>query len=86
MSVEDTLAERGKTHGNFEDMAASTQAMKCFLREHDSWERLDTDQQEALDMIMHKIARILNGDPYHADTWHDIAGYAKLVDDRLSQA
>ena len=86
MSVEDTLAERGKTHGNFEDMANTTQFFKDEMRGYDNWNKLDQDQREALDMIVHKISRILNGDPNHADTWHDIAGYAKLVDDRLSRA
>jgi len=42
-----------------------------------------TDQAEALDMIFSKIARILNGDPNHLDSWTDIAGYATLVADRL---
>lgn len=46
--------------------------------------RLQPDQQEALDMICHKIGRILNGDPDYADSWHDIAGYAQLVADRLN--
>lgn len=41
------------------------------------------DQQEALDMIAHKLGRILNGDPDYADSWADIAGYARLVADRL---
>jgi hypothetical protein len=36
-----------------------------------------------MDMIMHKIGRIVNGDPDYADSWVDIAGYAKLVADRL---
>jgi hypothetical protein len=44
---------------------------------------MDDDQREALDMIAHKIGRILNGDPNYADSWVDIAGYAKLVADRL---
>lgn len=48
------------------------------------WYNLDPDQKEALEMIAHKIGRILNGDPNYADSWHDIAGYAKLVDDRLN--
>jgi hypothetical protein len=34
-------------------------------------------------MIAHKIGRILNGDPDYIDSWDDIAGYAKLVADRL---
>ena len=44
---------------------------------------LDADQVEALDMIATKIARILNGNPDHVDSWIDIAGYATLVADRL---
>jgi hypothetical protein len=46
---------------------------------------LDSDQLEALDMIAHKIARILNGDPNYADNWIDIAGYATLVANRLEK-
>ena len=30
-------------------------------------------------MIAVKIARILNGDPNHFDSWIDIAGYATLA-------
>lgn len=44
---------------------------------------LTSSQQEALDMIFHKIGRILNGDPNYADSWHDIAGYATLVEQEL---
>jgi hypothetical protein len=40
-------------------------------------------QVEALEMIAHKIGRILSGDPNHQDHWDDIAGYAKLVSERL---
>ena len=35
-------------------------------------------------MIAHKLGRIVNGDPNYADSWDDIAGYAKLVSDELS--
>jgi hypothetical protein len=38
---------------------------------------------EALEMICVKMARIMNGDPLYRDNWVDIAGYAKLVSDRL---
>lgn len=47
------------------------------------WVSLASDQKESLEMIAHKIGRILNGDPNYSDSWHDIAGYAKLVGDRL---
>jgi hypothetical protein len=44
---------------------------------------MDADMQESLDMIVTKMARILIGDPYHHDSWIDIAGYAMLVANRL---
>lgn len=44
---------------------------------------MSADQQESLEMIAHKIGRILNGDPDYSDSWRDIAGYAQLVADRL---
>ena len=42
-----------------------------------------TTQQEALDMIAHKIGRIINGNPYYTDSWVDIVGYAQLIVDEL---
>lgn len=79
------LTERGERYGKFTDHADVTQALKIviagYLRE--KRKLLANDQQEALDMICHKIGRIINGDPNYADSWVDIAGYAKLVADRL---
>ena len=49
----------------------------------DNFEKLDEDMTDALEMMAVKISRILNGDPWYADNWVDIAGYAKLVGDRL---
>ena len=35
-------------------------------------------------MNAHKVARILNGDPTYPDSWTDIGGYAKLVEQELN--
>lgn len=32
---------------------------------------------------MHKVGRILNGNPDLEDSWADIAGYARLAADRV---
>ena len=82
MTIEKTLKQRQKTHGDFATHAKISQQLKAVLWEHD-FQELDVDQIEALEMICHKIARVLNGDPSHHDHWHDIAGYATLVGDRL---
>ena len=79
------LDERAKNYGPFIDMATITQNLKEILHAAPSWENMEADQQESLEMIVHKIARILNGRPDYADSWVDIAGYARLVSERLEK-
>jgi hypothetical protein len=83
--VDKVLNERGDRYGRFKDHATISQHLKSVLKAHlnERDKVLEHDQKEALDMICHKIARIINGDPDYADSWVDIAGYAKLVADRL---
>jgi len=83
MDVTETLQERGKRYGVFTRHAEISQQLKEVINQYQT-KVLAADQQEALDMICHKIGRILNGDPDYADSWHDIAGYAQLVADRLN--
>jgi hypothetical protein len=84
MATEDILAERQKTHGDFATHAHIAQALKdaAFIRGKDT---LSFTQREALEMILHKIARIVNGDPNHKDHWDDIAGYATLAARELNK-
>lgn len=79
------LEERGKRYGTFKGHAEVTQDLKITIDAYARGRgtRLAPDQKEALDMICHKIGRIINGDPNYADSWVDIAGYAQLVADRL---
>ncbi len=83
--LESMLVERGNRYGVFKEHARITQNMKIEAYRLLKARGIDLapDQAEALDMIFHKIGRILNGDPDYADSWDDIAGYAKLVGDRL---
>ena len=81
-NVDAILNTRATTYGAFKDVAGLAQEMKNAIRMCNNSE-LDDDQIEALDMIASKIARIVNGDPNHVDSWVDIAGYAQLVADRL---
>jgi hypothetical protein len=83
MSIEDTLSERGRRYGDFKDHAAIAQRLKEQMKYTDGWKNLADNQRECLEMIAHKIARILNGDPNFIDSWHDISGYATLVEKQL---
>jgi len=83
--IDGMLVERGNRYGKFSGQAEVSQRLKGVVREFEVKRGcdLDPDQRESLKMICHKIARIINGDPNYHDSWADIAGYAKLVADRL---
>ena len=94
--TEDLLIERNKTHGDYSVHARITQNLKSIVRDFHvvgpasdtpfpAVNRLNSEQAESLDMIFHKIGRILAGDPDFRDHWDDIAGYAKLVADRCTK-
>lgn len=84
-NIQQTLDQRGARYGRFTGHATVTQQLKEIIREQLEIRNkiLADDQKEALDMICHKIGRIINGDPNYDDSWVDIAGYAKLVSNRL---
>jgi recombinational DNA repair protein RecT len=83
MTIEDILQQRRATHGDFKDHAQVTQEIKRAMARSRNREKLTCWQREALEMEAHKIGRILSGDPNHKDHWDDMAGYAKLVADRV---
>ena len=84
--INTTLAERGKRYGAFAGHAVLTQSLKAVFVSAPRYGLLTPSHRESLDMIAHKIGRILNGDPNYADNWHDIAGYATLVEQELNAA
>ena len=85
--INEMLAGRQERYGSFKGHAEISQVLKQVIHSAAKarGKELDHDQLEALDMIAHKIARILNGDPNYADNWIDIAGYATLVANRLEK-
>lgn len=85
-NVDKTLKAHEKLYGNFAEQSVTAQQLKFVMRNiriEDEWQNLIADQREALEMIATKISRILHGDPNHIDSWHDIAGYALLIERRL---
>ena len=86
MTIDNTLAERGSRYGDFSDHAEIAQRIKlAMIAGKAKWASLPDTHKQALEVIADKIARILSGDPNYADNWHDIQGYARLVEDRLPQ-
>lgn len=83
--VDVTLDARAVEYGKFIEGAEVMQMLKRVVLNalNNRDKTLAHDQAEAMDMIIHKIGRIVNGNPDVVDHWLDIAGYAKLVADRL---
>ena len=83
--IDNILDTRASDYGTFGDNARLAQALKRAMAEHaeDHGRTFTDDQWEALEMIATKMSRIVNGNPNKADSWDDIAGYAKLVSDRI---
>jgi transposase-like protein len=83
--VDATLDARAVEYGKFIEGAEVMQMLKRVVQAalNNRDKVLAHDQAEAMDMIIHKIGRIVNGNPDVVDHWLDIAGYAKLVADRL---
>lgn len=72
--------KRGLRYGRWYDNSATSQALCNILRDAmaDNVNILAPQQIEALEMAMHKVARIVCGDPAYLDSWRDAESYLNL--------
>lgn len=77
---------RGPVHGNFAEGATITQGVLALLQSGSSWSRMSAAKKEAAHMIVHKLHRIVTGNPDHKDHWDDIGGYGQLGADDCADA
>ena len=87
-STAEVLKERGTRYGQFIDQAGIAQGIHMMIEQGmkvtgKTRMSFHCDELEAINMIVNKLARIINGDPHYSDSWRDIAGYSTLVADRL---
>jgi hypothetical protein len=73
------IPNRDEQHGGLEAVGQISQNLKGCIRAGCNWHRLTPAQREALDMMMHKVARILSGDSQLRDHWLDAAGYPLCI-------
>lgn len=82
-NIQDMLAEREHTSGSFEDNARLSQGLKRLMQRETGLTKLSDTKKEALERICIKISRIVTGNPDVLDHWHDISGYATLIENEL---
>lgn len=83
-NVEQTLAERESTYGSFSNVAEMTQGL-LFVMSQYGYDGMPDTHKESIHMIASKLARIVNGDFNYKDNWHDIGGYAKLIENLIGE-
>jgi len=83
--VTETLGQRENRYGEYKRVSTTAQWLKNVMRGGESWDDMEPYMQESLDLIANKLARIVNGDPFYDDSWHDVGGYAKLVEIELAK-
>lgn len=83
--MSELLNKRGENYGKFSGQASISQGLKDAAKNGVQYDSLKPFQKESVEMILHKIARIVNGNPNYIDSWRDIIGYAQLVVDELNQ-
>ena len=82
-SFDKMLLDRGAVYGDYAKQAECAQNIKKAIWFAESDHDLEPYHFETLDMIATKISRIVCGDPNHADSWLDIAGYATKAHEAL---
>lgn len=83
--LDEVITQRRGRYGPLIESGEVAMNLEDYLRSLPGWERLAYDQREALAMVMHKISRIMCGDPNYDDSWVDIAGYSQNVVNRLRE-
>lgn len=84
--INNVLKQRGKIYGSYAKNAKLSQKLKDIIRDDISHTYIPYEQREALDNILQKIARIINGDTFYEDNWIDIIGYSQLALDAIREA
>jgi len=84
MRVEETLQQRGNVYGEFSDNLECVSKIVEAMREcRNKKFSYHADMERKIDAEWHylaiKLARIA-ADPEHTDSYHDLAGYAMLME------
>ena len=72
------IAERRKTHGDWNEQSALADKLLALYEGSSNWRKMKPHQRQAMIMDAVKNSRILTGNPDEPDHWDDKAGYAKL--------
>jgi hypothetical protein len=84
--VSGLITERERTVGDFTEQSEVIEYTLEIWMGARNWGRLAPFQKQALRMLLHKVGRVLVGDPNEVDHWRDGEGYLRLARQRLPLA
>lgn len=87
MKIEETLLQRGAIYGDYSRGIKLEACIMGLIKEQYQNEADSPMHEEdvvAISKIVMKLSRIAVS-PDHIESWHDIAGYAKLQEDHLTK-
>lgn len=82
-NVEDTLKQRGSVYGSYDGVLKTRASITVNLKKHYEnvhGKKMSKDLEIGLGDIILKLVRAV-GKPEYKDSWHDLQGYAKLMED-----
>lgn len=85
MSINKTLDERGTRYGKYCDNVYYRARIMELIIEHNNHagiEEITPEMLIAIEDVVAKLVRV-SASPSYKDSWHDIAGYATLVENEL---
>jgi len=86
-NVIDTLKQRGSIYGNYADVLKARVDIMNILKQHH--ERVNgTPMEDKIAMgFSDNVLKLVRaaGKPGYADSWHDLGGYAKLMEDEAEK-
>jgi hypothetical protein len=74
------IEQRGETYGPYKVTAQLTKGLQEVVQDQEGYKAMPPHAQLSIDMILHKVARAVNGGNWeYDDNWVDIAGYSELL-------
>jgi len=84
--TQELLDQRKTTHGSFTDQAPIVESIISVMRNSPNWRALPDTHRVSIYLIALKLGRIGTGNYNEPDHWADIAGYAKLIENKINDA
>jgi len=84
-NINETFKSRGETHGDYYQQCSLAEELKKAIRKHmPNPQFFRPTELHSLDLICTKISRIVTSTKRDPDHWHDIVGYATLIEREIN--